>query len=109
MVAFSKPNSLVGMLFTVVVLLQAVAASNSHAQAHMMHKRATNIQCTGVTEGAAAPRLEIRELMKNADQWNLYLLAMENFQAKDKSDPMSYYQISGECSQMVTNRHLKTY
>lgn len=43
----------------------------------------------------SAPRLEIRQLAQNADQWNLYLLAMERFQAKDKNDRLSYYQVVG--------------
>ncbi|KAI8939615.1 hypothetical protein NX059_003376 [Plenodomus lindquistii] len=44
---------------------------------------------------ASYPRLEIRDLQKNADQWNLYLLGMERFQGKSKSDPLSYYQVAG--------------
>ncbi|KAL1654490.1 hypothetical protein SLS61_003094 [Didymella pomorum] len=43
----------------------------------------------------SAPRLEIRQLAQNADQWNLYLLGMERFQAKDKNDRLSYYQVVG--------------
>lgn len=41
------------------------------------------------------PRLEIRQLRNNADQWNLYLLGMERFQAKGHEDRLSYYQIAG--------------
>ncbi|KAF1923578.1 tyrosinase [Didymella exigua CBS 183.55] len=43
----------------------------------------------------SAPRLEVRQLAQNADQWNLYLLGMERFQAKDKNDRLSYYQVAG--------------
>lgn len=43
----------------------------------------------------SAPRLEIRQLKQNADQWNLYLLGMERFMAKDKNDRLSYYQVVG--------------
>lgn len=43
----------------------------------------------------SAPRLEIRQLAQNADQWNLYLLGMERFKAKDKNDRLSYYQVVG--------------
>jgi tyrosinase len=43
----------------------------------------------------SAPRLEIRQLRQNADQWNLYLLGMERFMAKDKNDRLSYYQVVG--------------
>ncbi|KAF2641582.1 Di-copper centre-containing protein [Massarina eburnea CBS 473.64] len=103
MAAFSKPSSVVGMLFTVVLLLQSVAASHGHMHhAHRapsaVHKRGyngTNIVVTGATDQHAYPRLEIRELQKNADQFNLYLLALESFQAKDKTDLLSYYQIAG--------------
>ncbi|KAF2849362.1 Di-copper centre-containing protein [Plenodomus tracheiphilus IPT5] len=44
---------------------------------------------------ASYPRLEIRQLQQNADQWNLYLIGMERFMARDKNDPLSYYQIAG--------------
>jgi tyrosinase len=44
---------------------------------------------------SSAPRLEVRELQKNADQWNLYLLGMERFKAKDKNDRLSYYAVVG--------------
>lgn len=54
---------------------------------------ASNGQCNGGR--SAAPRLEIRQLAQNADQWNLYLLGMERFMAKDKNDRLSYYQVSG--------------
>lgn len=85
-------------------------ALESHFEetANLLQKRANNIAITGVcnsgtnnvgvcnTNGrTSAPRLEIRELKKNADQWNLYLLGMERFQAKSKSDRLSYYQIAG--------------
>ena len=54
---------------------------------------ASNGQCN--SGRTASPRLEIRDLKKNADQWNLYILGMERFQAKDKNDRLSYYQVSG--------------
>jgi tyrosinase len=41
------------------------------------------------------PRLEIRTLQQNADQWNLYLLGMERFMAKSKDDKLGYYQVAG--------------
>jgi tyrosinase len=54
---------------------------------------ASNGQCN--SGRTSAPRMELRELKKNADQWNLYLLGMERFQGKDKNDMLSYYQVSG--------------
>ncbi|KAF2115499.1 hypothetical protein BDV96DRAFT_646497 [Lophiotrema nucula] len=41
------------------------------------------------------PRLEIRQLEKNPDQWNVYLLALRKFQNMSQSDKRSYYQIAG--------------
>lgn len=64
-------------------------------------KRAGFIATTGVS-GATAPRLEIRTMAKNTALWNLYLLAMQKFQAMPQSDPMSYYQIAGASSIFAT-------
>ncbi|KAF2857624.1 Di-copper centre-containing protein [Piedraia hortae CBS 480.64] len=49
----------------------------------------------GIVETGTKPRLEIRELEQNADQWNIYLLGLARFQAVDQSEKLSYYQISG--------------
>lgn len=115
MVAFSKPRGLMGVLLTAFALLQATAAFH-HAGAGHMHvarsvesmeahlqetrsllaARAGNIAITGAADGGQYPRLEIRDLQKNSDQWNLFLLAIEHFQAKDKNDPLSWYQIAGK-------------
>ncbi|KAF2657265.1 Di-copper centre-containing protein, partial [Lophiostoma macrostomum CBS 122681] len=49
---------------------------------------------TGAT-GGVYPRLEIRELQEKGEMWNLYLLAMTDFQAMNQSDIASWYQIAG--------------
>ena len=41
------------------------------------------------------PRLEIRELEKKEDQWNLFLLGLWRFQNMNQKDKLSYYQIAG--------------
>lgn len=41
------------------------------------------------------PRLEIRELERDADQFNVYLLGLQRFQNKSQDDKLSYFQISG--------------
>jgi tyrosinase len=48
----------------------------------------------GLTGSDSHPRLEIRELEKNEDQWNVYLLGLQRFQSVDQSDKLSYYQIT---------------
>ncbi|KAF2690201.1 Di-copper centre-containing protein [Lentithecium fluviatile CBS 122367] len=50
---------------------------------------------TGAT-GGVFPRLEIRELQKKGgEMWNLFLLALAEFQAMDQTIIDSYYQIAG--------------
>lgn len=115
MASFSKP-SMLGMLFAVIVLLQAVAASKGNLLIHPVHnspearsaleahveetrsllkERANNVAIRGPADGAQYPRLEIRDLERKGDQWNLYLLAMERFKNKPKNDRLSYYAIAG--------------
>ncbi|KAF2734243.1 Di-copper centre-containing protein [Polyplosphaeria fusca] len=48
------------------------------------------VQGTGVWA-----RQELRELEKDGDAWNLFLLAMARFQAMDQEDRRSYFQLSG--------------
>lgn len=55
----------------------------------------STIAVTGASQGGVQPRLEIQQLQEDADQWNIYLLALQSFQQMDTSDPMSWYQISG--------------
>ncbi|KAJ4300750.1 hypothetical protein N0V90_002838 [Kalmusia sp. IMI 367209] len=112
MAAYSKPRSFMSMLLTVFVLLQVTVAFSHNAHMHPAHRspkameqhlqdtrallteRAGRVNVKGAPDGQY-PRKDIRELKKNADQWNLFLLAMERFQNKPKNDPMSYYQIAG--------------
>jgi tyrosinase len=49
---------------------------------------------TGAT-GGVHPRLEIRELEKTGQMWNLFLLAMKGFQETDQSDIDSWYSVAG--------------
>lgn len=51
---------------------------------------------TGITGTSPQPRLEIRQLENNADQWNIYLLGMARFMRTNESEKLSYYQVSGK-------------
>jgi tyrosinase len=42
-------------------------------------------------------RPEIRQLQQQADAWNLYLLGLQRFQQMNQSDPLSWYQVAGNC------------
>lgn len=114
MAAYSKPRGMLPMLFAIIFFIQAAAALHGQHSHHvhrspeamrenleetkkMLAERANNVQITGVPTGqsSVSSRLEIRQLKKNADQWNLYLLGMERFMAKSKSDRLGYYQVAG--------------
>jgi hypothetical protein len=41
------------------------------------------------------PRLEIRDLEKDPDQWNIFLLGFQRMKNMNSSDLLSYYAISG--------------
>ena len=53
------------------------------------------IGAASLGDGSVHPRLELRELEKNPDQWNIFLLGLKRFQEVDMSDKLSYYQIAG--------------
>lgn len=50
---------------------------------------------TGPT-GGVQPRLEIRDLEQTGEMWNLFVLAMVEFENTDQDDISSYYQIAGK-------------
>lgn len=53
------------------------------------------VAITGINTFGVQPRLEIRQLQQDADQWNIFLLGLDRFQKSDQSDLVSYYQIAG--------------
>ncbi|KAK6428007.1 hypothetical protein LTR95_015856 [Oleoguttula sp. CCFEE 5521] len=50
---------------------------------------------TGIQGTSPQPRLEIRQLEKDVDQWNLFMLGLTRFMATNQSEKLSYYQIAG--------------
>ena len=69
---------------------------------HLPQRRSVNsslpLLTIGIPHNGSSPipqRLEIRQLQKNTLQWNLYLLAMAQFQSMNQSELTSYYQIAG--------------
>ncbi|KAF2724314.1 Di-copper centre-containing protein [Polychaeton citri CBS 116435] len=50
---------------------------------------------TGVGQFGVQPRLEIRQLQQNVDQFNLYILALQRMMQADEDDLLSHYSIAG--------------
>jgi tyrosinase len=48
-----------------------------------------------VATGGVHPRMELRELEKTGEMWNLFLLAMTDFQKMDQNTIDSWFQIAG--------------
>ena len=49
----------------------------------------------GVQGTGIHPRLEIRDLEKQPEMWNLFIQAMEKFQSMDQKEKKSWFQIAG--------------
>ena len=68
-------------------------ASESHEH---LHKRASTVAITGVQDGTTGIRRELYTLATSyPDEFNLYILAMADFQKSSTSSPTSFFQISG--------------
>lgn len=61
----------------------------------LTRRQSETVVVTGIKTFGVQSRQEIRQLQKNADQWNIFLLGMKRFQETDQSDMKSYYQIAG--------------
>jgi hypothetical protein len=56
---------------------------------------------SGVTGGGVQPRLEIRQLMENTNQFNIYVLAMQAMQQDNQDDFLSYFSIAGKAPRVI--------
>jgi len=92
------------MKFTAIAaasLLSAAAygsplSTNEDNQLVTRQKPGSYYAITGTT-GGVFPRLEIREFEKaGGEMWNLFLLALTEFQAMDQNLIDSYFQIAGK-------------
>ena len=86
-----------GLSVAVLSLAASVHAASGHGAASHpdITKRQNANAVTGVSDGQTGVRLEIRQLEEDQDRWNLYMLAMQDFQNTDHSQTMSWYQVAG--------------
>ena len=88
------------VLFVAASLLPAASYgsplfSNEYSRLVTRQEPGSYYPITGAT-GGVFPRLEIRELERaGGEMWNLFLLALTEFQAMDQNVINSYYQIAG--------------
>ncbi|KAI9646358.1 hypothetical protein NHQ30_004348 [Ciborinia camelliae] len=104
--------SVVSNILIVVTLLSQTAQAFPRPQDHrprgydfgldmgaLLKRDGTNIPTTGVpyngSDESIPVRQEIRDLEKNQDLWELYILGLSMMQTMDQSDMHSWYQVAG--------------
>lgn len=75
------------------LLKHEVEGVQSKESVNLRRRQDQTVAITGINTFGVQPRLEIRQLQRNADQWNIFLLGMRRFQQTDQSDQISYYQV----------------
>ena len=94
-----------------------VETLNDRAADNVLDKRQTApFAVDGVSGSGVQPRLEIRQLMQNANQFNIFILALQAMQQDNQSDFLSYFSIAGNalCTPKIqpysdfTNRHTRS-
>lgn len=59
-------------------------------------KQTAPFAISGVSGGSVQPRLEIRQLMENTNQFNIYVLAIQAMQEDNQDDFLSFFSIAGK-------------
>jgi tyrosinase len=82
---------------TLSLLGTAHAASSTSGGASCAAPNADDsyFSVVGVQGTGVHPRQELRDLEKDTETWNMYLLALARFQAMDQNEKISYYQVAG--------------
>ena len=104
MVVLSKPVAAIALFISSVIAIPFAAPDSLESR----QTAGSFYAITGVKVGGVQPRLEIRELQKLPEQWNLYILALTRFMAMDQKQRESFYQVSGmfKCLTFPTNLSL---
>ena len=63
---------------------------------------------SGVTGAGVQPRLEIRQLMQNTNQFNIYVLAMQAMQQDNQDDFLSYFSVAGKALIAIKTSYILT-
>lgn len=69
--------------------------TNIHAHIRRQDNIYPVLGIPGQGVNTTAPRLEIRELQRNPDLFNVYLLGLQRWQNASQDDKFSYFQVAG--------------
>lgn len=92
MVVLSNPVATLAFLGS---LVSGVLGSPVSSPEQLEPRQSSFYAITGIKVGGVQPRLEIRDLQKKPEQWNMFLLALQRFQAQTQSQRESFYQVAG--------------
>lgn len=90
-------------------VLAALSLFYMGSAANPLYRRDSTYQITGVQQGRGSNgsvpfRLEVRELQKKPNQWNLYLIGLRRLMDMDENEKLSFYQIAGKSREMLGER-----
>jgi tyrosinase len=85
--------TLTGLFTSALVVADSLASP--HGVGIKEKRQNAPLAVTGVQGSGLQPRLEIRDLQKNGDMWNMYVLGLSRMQSLDQSDYQSYFQLAG--------------
>ncbi|KAH4131075.1 tyrosinase [Parastagonospora nodorum] len=91
-------SQLAGVTATLSLLATVQAASNSSTAPScgvLQYTDDSYFSVVGVQGTGVHPRMEIRELEKDTELWNMYMMALSRFQAMDQREKISYFKIAG--------------
>jgi tyrosinase len=91
--------------------MKATPGCQFFAALFLLVSHAIAVAVTGISAGVNAAtgerpiRHDINELYMSGTTWDLFILALREFQRTDQDDPLSYYQVAGKiCKPVVTGQ-----
>ncbi|KAF2179278.1 Di-copper centre-containing protein [Zopfia rhizophila CBS 207.26] len=89
-------TSLAGFAASVSLLGNSFAAPVGDGASCSVTKRSDDyFSIVGVQGTGIHPRLELRQLERDVETWNLFIQALARFQDMDQKDKLSYFQFAG--------------
>ncbi|KAH6638401.1 hypothetical protein C7974DRAFT_411824 [Boeremia exigua] len=86
--------------FWLLVALLFLSVANCTPTEFNLKRQSSDIIVTGIDstdqDGNSFLRLEVRDMQANyPDQWNLYLIGLDQMHVADQKEPLSYYGLAG--------------
>lgn len=87
-------STLTGLFASALLVANAIAIP--HGVGSKEKRQSAPLAVTGFQGSGIQPRFELRDLQRNGDQFNMYLLGLQRMQRLDQDDFQSYFQLAGK-------------